>query len=172
FSEGAKEKMVRAQAKEQYAGANTVKVYSIHMGLQKSIYYAFHGGIYMTNGGGLYSQSTTSLVPEIALGIARVKAWGIKYMIKDPEQKKRSIYTIIAQRIGTVNLDLLVFPVKAKFSDSTITSHSVGARLYVKGFVPFLSHRDFGMFGMAGIQYGITGTLDPLIGFGFSAGWK
>jgi hypothetical protein len=175
FNQHSKEKVISAQAKEQYAGANTMKVYPITIYTEKRIYYGIHGGLMMVGSPGVFG---APLSPEISVGIARIKAWGTKYMIKDPATTgKRSLYTIIAQRIGTINLDLMFYPVKpASTTNSagevTTPAYSpIGERLYLKGFIPLLSHRDAGLFGMIGVQNGMSGPA-PLIGFGFSGGWK
>ncbi|MGP8213961.1 MAG: hypothetical protein ACLQQ4_00215 [Bacteroidia bacterium] len=168
FSEQTKNKEINAQAKE-VGGGNSITVYPIHIHTQKSIFYAFHGGLMMV--GSALVEGAPPLVPEISVGIARIKAWGVKFMIKDPAAKKRSLYTIIAQRTGTVNLDLMAYPVKPSSLEASEKYNVIGERIYVKGFIPFLSGKDFGMFGMLGIQNGVYG-LGPLIGFGFCGGWK
>jgi len=166
-------KQVDAQAKEQYAGSNTKKVYLVHLQTEKKIFFALHGGLfYNSNPGGVLFSDGSSGVPEIDLGVSRVMAWGIKYLIKDPASTRKSVYTIIAQRIATLNFDFMFYPSKpTNISDPTETYNTIGERLYFKGFFPMLSQKDIGFFYTFGIQNGVNGVA-PLIGFGFCGGWE
>lgn len=176
FSSESGVKRLDGNASMIQAGITADNAYTIQMVAERKVLYSIHSGVYYFNTSpAIYgpSYSGSYCVPSIAIGVARFNGWGIKYLIRNPANTQRGVYTVTEQKLGSVNFDIMIYPEKPKGKDSRITYNTLGERFYFKGFYPFTARHDFGMFGLAGLENGIIhNNLHPFWGIGLHAGWQ